>query len=152
MVASTSSRGAVLPSLGMSPKKPISSTHFFTSIYTRPTICVAALAPVVTTQSSGVSTTVETSISMEIHDSLSPEEYRLAVQKQKSQVDQSSHDLNHPYFSHYGVDGTPIYSFPFQSDEHGNPIYFPAPEAYQYINGFIPTLPVQPSNQQGQPL
>ena len=80
MAASTSSRGAVLPSLGMSPKTHISSTHFFTFIYTRPTICVAALAPVVTTQSSRVSASVETSIAMEILDNLSFEEYWLVVQ------------------------------------------------------------------------
>ena len=75
----------------------------------------------------------------------------MSLQPPISKVDQSSQDIYCPYFSHYGVDGAPIYSFPYQYDEQGNPIRLPAPEAYQYINGFISTLPVQPYNQQGQP-
>ena len=79
------------------------------------------------------------------------EEYRLSLQSSISKVDQSSQDIYCPYFSHYGMDGDLIYSFPYQYDEQGNPICLPAPDTYQYINGFISTLPVQPSNQQGQP-
>ena len=88
---------------------------------------------------------------MAIPESLSFEEYRLVVQQQSSQTYQSPQDPYRSYFSHYGVDGSSIYSLPFQYDEQGNPIYFPAPEAYQFINSFIPTLPMQPSNQQGKP-
>ena len=79
MAASTMSRGPVLPSLGMLPTTPISSTPFVTSVPTRPTFCVAASTPIVIAQSSGVSTSVETSISMAIPDDLYFEEYRLAV-------------------------------------------------------------------------
>ena len=55
---------------------------------------------------------METSIAMEIPDGLSFEEYRLVVQQQSSQTDQSPQDPNSPYFSHYGANGTPIYSLP----------------------------------------
>ena len=88
---------------------------------------------------------------MAVPHGLSFEEYWLAVQHQSSHTIQSPQDPNRPYFSNYVVDGTPIYSLPFQYDEHGKPIYLPAPEAYQFINGFIPPLPGQPSNQQGKP-
>ena len=81
MATSNPSRGLVLPSLGISPMTSISSTPFVTSIPTRPTVCVAASAPVVTTQSLGVSPLVETSIAMEIPDNLSFEEYRLVFQQ-----------------------------------------------------------------------
>ena len=49
MVASTPLRGLVLPSLGILLTTPVSSTPFVTSVPTRPTICVAASTPVVTT-------------------------------------------------------------------------------------------------------
>ena len=79
MATSNPSRGPVLPSLGMFPTTPISSTPFVTFVPTRPTVCVATSTPVVTAQPSGVSTLVETLIAMEIPDGLYFEEYRLAV-------------------------------------------------------------------------
>ena len=39
------------------------------------------------------------------------------------------------------MDSDLIYVFPYQYDEQGNPLHFPAHEAYQYINGFyLPRL------------
>lgn len=79
MGTSTPSRGLVLPSLRMSSMSLVSSMPFVMSISTRPTVCVASSAPVVTAQSSGVSTSVETLIAMAIPDGFSFEEYHLAI-------------------------------------------------------------------------
>ena len=75
----------------------------------------------------------------------------MSLQSLISEVGQSSQDLNHPYFSHYGADGAPIYVFPYQYDEQGNPLRFPAPEAYQYINSFLSAQAGKPSNPKGKP-
>ena len=151
MAASNPSRGLVLPSLVMSPMTHVSSTPFVTFVPTRPTICVAVSAPIVTTQPSRASPSIETSIAMETLDGLSFQEHQLTTQQQSSRTYQTPQDFGEPYLSHYDVVGNPIYTLLFHYDEYENPIYFPASKSYQFLSGFRPTLLVKPSNQQGQP-
>ena len=82
---------------------------------------------------------------------ISPEEYRLSLQQSNHEVGQSSQDPNRSYFSHYAQDGTPVYIFPYQYDEHGNPLRLPAPEAQLHVQGLPYNQVGQPYNPQGQP-
>ena len=148
----TLSTRPTIPSLGMSTSTPLMTSLFVTSVPVRPIFCMAPSMPTITTQSARASSVPkDVYIASAIPENISLEEYRLSLQPSNSEVGQSSQDLNCPYFSCYGPDGTSIYVFPYQYDEQGNPLRFPAPEAYQYINSFLSAQAGQPYNPQGQP-
>ena len=66
--------------LGMSPSTPVTSSPFVTSVPIRPTACVGASSPVITSQSVGITSAPEdVYMASIIPDGLSPDEYRLAV-------------------------------------------------------------------------
>ena len=118
MGISTPSTRPVIPSLGMSRRTPITSSPQVTSVPVRPTVCVATSTLVITTQF--VRTTLlpeDIYIESVMPKNISHKEYRLSLQQSNPEVSQSSQDPNHPYFSHYAHDGTPVYIFPYQYNE-----------------------------------
>ena len=99
---------------GVSPQTPV------TSVPVRPTVCVAASSPVVIAPSPRAMPTPEDIyLATAIPENISPKEYRLSLQQPNPEVGPSSQDPNRSYFSHYAQDGTPVYAFPSQYDEHG---------------------------------
>ena len=101
-----------------------------------PTVCVAASAPAVTTQSLRTTSLPEDIyIASAMPENISLEEYRLSLQQSNPEVEQSSKDPNRSYFSHYAQDGMPVYVFPYQYDEYGNPLRLLAPEAQLHAQG-----------------
>ena len=109
IIAATASMGVsapstrpFVPSFGMSPQTPITSSPQVTSIPVRPTVCVAASTTAVTTQSVRTTSLPEdVYIASTMSKNISPEEYRLSLQQSNPEVGQSSQDPNRPYFSHY---------------------------------------------------
>ena len=59
MGISTPSTRPAIPSLGMSPSTPLTTSPFVTSVPVRPIVCVAAYMPAVTTQSTRTSSIPE---------------------------------------------------------------------------------------------
>ena len=76
----TPSMRPVIPSLGMSPRTPLTSSPQVTSVLVRPTICVAASTPTVTTQSVRTASLLEDFyIASAILENISHEEYQLSL-------------------------------------------------------------------------
>ena len=76
MGISTPSTNPTIPSLGMSPLTPLTTSPFVTSTPVRPTVCVAVSMPVVTTQSTRTSSVLEdVYIASAIPENISPEGY-----------------------------------------------------------------------------
>ena len=114
MGVSSPSTRPVVPSLGMSPRTLVMSSPQVTSVPVRPTVCVAASTPAITTQSVRTTSLPEdVYIASAMSENISLEENRLSLQQSNPKVGQSSQDPNLSYFSHYAQDGTPVYVFPY---------------------------------------
>ena len=87
MGVSAPSTRPVVPSLGMSPRTPITLSPQVTYVPSMPTVFVAASAPVVTTQSIRTSSlTKDIYIASAMSKNISPEEYRLSLQQSNPEV------------------------------------------------------------------
>lgn len=114
MGISTPSTRPVIPSLEMSPRTPIMSSPQVTFLPVRPTICVVASTPAITTQSvRAASLPEDVYVASSMPENISPEDYLFSLQKSNPEVGQSSQDPNHSYFLHYAQDGTPVYVFSY---------------------------------------
>lgn len=81
MGVSTPSTRSVVPSLGMSTRTPLMSSPQVTLVPVRPTVCVVASTPAVTTQSvRTVSLLEDVYIASATPEHISPEEYQLSLQ------------------------------------------------------------------------
>ena len=88
IIATTASMGVsapstrpVVPSLGMSPRTPITSSPQVTSVPSMPTVCVAASAPVFAAHSArAVPPPEDVYIATAMPENISPGEYRLSLQ------------------------------------------------------------------------
>ena len=137
IISATASMGVSAPSpRPTAPSPRVSPQTPVTSVPVRPTVYVAASSPVVTASTvRAVPTPEDVYLATAIPENISLEEYRLSLQQPNAEVGPSSQDPNRSYFSHYARDGTPVYAFPGQYDEHGEILRLPAPEAYLYAQG-----------------
>ena len=81
MGVSAPSTRPVVPSLGMSPQTPVTSSPQVTSVPVRPTVCAAASAPAVTAPSARAMPPPEdVYLATAMPENISSEEYRLSLQ------------------------------------------------------------------------
>ena len=105
-----------------------------TSVPVRPTVCVATSSSVVSATRAGP-TPEDVYLATAIPENISPEEYRVSLQHPNAEAGPFPQDPYRSFFSHFAQDGTPVYAFPGQFDEHGEALRLPAPEAYLYAQG-----------------